>query len=130
MATTTEENAELKTYRGNCHCGAFVYEVQLPEIKSAGQCNCTICTKKGYLWAFPKDGDFKVVKGDEGDLTEYKFAGKNLSHKFCPTCGSALMAKGNSPTGLSMGLNVSLQSNSCNRAPWFLHVPGGGGADR
>jgi len=81
MASNPEEAPELKTYRGNCHCGAFVYEVQLPEIKSAGQCNCSICTKKGYLWAFPSTVNFKVVKGDESELTEYQFGSKNLSHK-------------------------------------------------
>jgi hypothetical protein len=103
MATNKEEAPELKTYRGNCHCGAFVYEVQLPEIKSAGQCNCSICTKKGYLWAFPSSDHFKVIKGDESELQGYQFAGKNLTHKFCPTCGSGLLAKGASP---QFGLNV------------------------
>lgn len=70
-----------KTYRGNCHCGAFVYEAQLPEIKSATECNCSICYKKGYLWLMPPPGAFKVVKGSEDDLTAYTFGPGTTLHK-------------------------------------------------
>ncbi|KAK3944938.1 putative glutathione-dependent formaldehyde-activating gfa protein [Diplogelasinospora grovesii] len=83
------EQAPKKTYRGNCHCGAFIFEVTVPEIKSVSGCNCSICTKKGYLLIFPGDGDFKVVK-DEGKLTEYTSSGKYI-HKFCSNCGTAVL---------------------------------------
>lgn len=76
-----ESQDPLKTYRGNCHCGAFVYEAQLPEINSAAQCNCSICYKKGYLWLFPGPGDFQVVKGDEADLRVYTFGEGTTLHK-------------------------------------------------
>ena len=71
----------LKTYRGNCHCGAFVYEIQSPEITSVGCCNCAICIKKGYLEHFPGPENFKFVKGNEDDLTTYTFGPKKLAHK-------------------------------------------------
>lgn len=71
-----EETA--KTYRGNCHCGAFIFEVKSPEIKSAMSCNCSICTKKGYLWFFPKE-PMTIVKGD-GSLKEYTFGPKKTTH--------------------------------------------------
>ena len=80
MADTTEQ-AE-KTYRGNCHCGAFVYECQLPEIKTANECNCSICYKKGYLWQFPPAG-IKFVKGDEKELRQYTFLTGKIVHKAC-----------------------------------------------
>lgn len=70
-----------KTYRGNCHCGAFVYEVELPEIKSVNECNCSICYKKGYLWLFPPADAFKIVKGDEDALTAYSFSTGTTLHK-------------------------------------------------
>lgn len=80
MAAT--ETEPLRTYRGNCHCGAFVYEVQVPEIKSVFECNCSICHKKGYLWVFPGGaGDFRVVKGSDDALTGYSFGPKKLVHK-------------------------------------------------
>ncbi|KAK3347015.1 Mss4-like protein [Lasiosphaeria hispida] len=89
MADATQP---LKTYRGNCHCGAFVYEVELPEIKAVSACNCSICTKKGYLWVKPSE--IKVVKGDEDALTGYTFGSKTFYHKFCPTCATPLLARG------------------------------------
>lgn len=71
----------MQTYRGNCHCAAFVYEVHLPEIKSASQCNCSICVKKGALWIMPMTDNFKVVKGAEKDLTSYSFGTMQMIHK-------------------------------------------------
>ena len=72
----------IKTYRGNCHCAAFIYEVELPEIKAVTACNCSICTKKGYLWVKPSE--IKVVKGDEDALTDYTFGSKTFHHKVSP----------------------------------------------
>lgn len=76
------EEKPLKTYRGNCHCGAFVYEVELPEIKAVSTCNCSICTKKGYLWVKPSE--IKVVKGAEDALTGYTFGSNTFYHKVSP----------------------------------------------
>ncbi len=77
----SEPEQPLQTYRGNCHCGAFVFELKTPEIKTYGECNCSICSRKGYAWLFPAAGAFSVVKGDEKDLTEYKFNAEKYSHK-------------------------------------------------
>ncbi|KAK3687489.1 Mss4-like protein [Podospora appendiculata] len=88
MADTQDQ--EVKAYRGNCHCGAFIYEFSMPEIKTANACNCSICTKKGYVWVFPGES-LKVVK-DKGTLVEYKFNAGNTVHKFCGTCGTAVTA--------------------------------------
>lgn len=77
---TTEEKPEPKTYRGSCHCGNYVFEAQLPEIKSAKHCNCSICHKKGVLWVFPDRASFKFVQGEEETLTHYTFGTKLLNH--------------------------------------------------
>jgi hypothetical protein len=71
---------ELRTYRGNCHCGAFVYEAELPEIKSAMECNCSICHKKGYLWVNAK-AKYEVVKGTDDTLARYTSGPKKLVHR-------------------------------------------------
>jgi hypothetical protein len=70
---------ELRTYRGNCHCGAFVYEAELPEIKSAMECNCSICHKKGYLWV-DAQAKYEVVKGTDDTLARYTSGPKKLVH--------------------------------------------------
>jgi hypothetical protein len=75
----TEQN--LKTYRGNCHCGAFVFEADLPaDMTETNECNCTICSKKAYLFAVPAPGSFKMVKGDEKDLSVYTFGPATRPH--------------------------------------------------
>lgn len=76
-----EQQEQLKTYRGNCHCAAFVYEISLPEIKQASDCNCSVCYKKAAIWVFPKPSDVKFVKGDPSGLTDYTFNKKQYTHK-------------------------------------------------
>ncbi|KAK3307221.1 glutathione-dependent formaldehyde-activating enzyme [Chaetomium strumarium] len=116
MSASTEEETQLRTYRGNCHCKAFVYEVQLPEIKSAHECNCSICHKKGYLWVFPP-GKPQFVKGDDAGLTHYTFGPKKLVHKFCPTCATPLMAE--VIDGNRIAINVRALQNV---DPWALEI--------
>lgn len=70
---------DLKSYRGNCHCGAFIFELKMPEIKGASECNCSLCKKKGYLFVLP-EGDMTVIKG-EGSLKEYTFNEGNTKHR-------------------------------------------------
>jgi hypothetical protein len=68
-----------KTYRGNCHCGAFVFEVEAPEIKSVSDCKCSICSKRGYKWLVPQKP--LVIIKDEGKLVHYSFASKRMDHQ-------------------------------------------------
>ncbi|MCJ1316677.1 hypothetical protein MMC15_001998, partial [Xylographa vitiligo] len=75
MATTP-----LKTYYGNCHCAAFKFSLTVPEITNAQTCNCSICSRKGYLWLYPPKEAFTVERG-EGSLTEYRWANKACTHK-------------------------------------------------
>lgn len=108
--TQTDQNTPIRTYRGNCHCKAFVYQVQLPELTSAVECNCSICYKKGYLWTFVDTKKIEVVKGSDASLSRYSFGSQRLEHKvwsidalesriplirrqFCPTCATPLMAE-------------------------------------
>jgi hypothetical protein len=38
----------LTTYTGGCHCGAVRFEVDVEEHRAV-ECNCSICTKKGFI---------------------------------------------------------------------------------
>jgi hypothetical protein len=80
MADTPTLPKVLKTYHGNCHCGAFRFSVKIPDITKVTECNCSICFKKGYKWIFPREGCFTVEKG-EGALKEYEFGQKATVHK-------------------------------------------------
>ncbi|KAL7627550.1 hypothetical protein AAE478_001743 [Parahypoxylon ruwenzoriense] len=85
---------ELKTYRGNCHCAAYVYEIKLPEVTELTECNCSICYKKAGLWSLVKRENLRFVKGDPDTLTNYTFGKKTFNHKFCPNCGIQLLVVG------------------------------------
>lgn len=99
---------DLTKYRGNCHCGAFVYETKLPEIKSYNECNCSICHKLGYAWLFPGEGNLDVVKGSIDDLTAYSFGKGESRYRFCPDCGTAVMVEmPNQTPEMKIGINVS-----------------------
>ncbi|KAJ7628832.1 hypothetical protein FB45DRAFT_1080156 [Roridomyces roridus] len=81
----------LVEYKGNCHCKAFKFIFKAPEIKQTFVCACSICYKNGYLWGFPSEGVVDVVKGGtESTLKSYQFG--NCTHKFCPTCGTSVLA--------------------------------------
>ncbi|KAF7355970.1 GFA domain-containing protein [Mycena venus] len=86
------ETPQTIEYRGNCHCGAFKFIVKSPTLKQALLCNCSFCSKNGYLWAFPEE--LTVVKGDEDTtLKSYEFAKRTLAFKFCPVCGTSVLAR-------------------------------------
>lgn len=114
-----EQQAPLKTYRGNCHCAAFVYEITLPEIKQLSECNCSICYKKAALFVFPNPNDVEFVKGNASELTDYNFNSNEFTHKFCSTCGVSVMVVGHlTPPKAGEdelpdnGFNVSLPSRT------------------
>ncbi|KAI2607283.1 glutathione-dependent formaldehyde-activating enzyme [Hypoxylon fragiforme] len=85
---------QLKTYRGNCHCAEYVFEVQVPESSKPKECNCSLCYKRGALWLSPKSENLHFVKGDPSTLANYTFGGKTWNHKFCSKCGVELMVVG------------------------------------
>ena len=77
----------MTAYRGGCHCGRVTFEVSgvLDEIS---ECNCSICTKKGYLhWIVPQES-FRLLTGEDS-LRTYSFNTGVAKHHFCSTCGVA-----------------------------------------
>lgn len=73
-------------YHGNCHCGENRFEVRLPVIATATSCNCSLCRKSGYLWAFPDVASINYTRGDAETLGTFET--ETLIHKvsFSP-CG-------------------------------------------
>jgi hypothetical protein len=82
------------TYQGSCHCGAVRYEVDLePAPAKAYACNCSICTRAGWLLAFVPRATFRLLAG-EAALVDYQFGRKHLHHPFCGTCGVRVFSHG------------------------------------
>ena len=70
---------------GGCHCGAVRFRVKVRSRKAV-DCNCTICTKKGYLHLLVHEADFELLRGDDS-LTTYTFGTHTAKHHFCSRCG-------------------------------------------
>jgi hypothetical protein len=83
---TSDTTAGLVCYTGGCHCGAVRFEVDAPERIEAMDCNCSICTKTGYLHlAVPRER-FRLLSGADA-LTTYTFNTGTARHLFCSRCG-------------------------------------------
>jgi len=71
---------------GGCHCGAvrFALEAQAP--LEVLDCNCSICSKTGYLHLIVPHSDFQLLSGEQ-ELVSYRFGTGAAEHLFCRTCG-------------------------------------------
>jgi hypothetical protein len=61
---------EMIRHTGGCHCGKVRFEVRAPAHLEVTQCNCSMCSKVGYL-----------------HLTNYQFNTRTAKHLFCSVCG-------------------------------------------
>ena len=73
-------------HRGGCHCGKVRFEVQAPAQIEVGDCNCSMCSRTGYLHLMVPAARFKLVSGEDA-LTNYRFNTKTAKHYFCSHCG-------------------------------------------
>lgn len=95
----------IKTYIGGCHCKKVRYEVAL-ELGSVVSCNCSICSKRGWLLAFVPKASFKLTEGED-ELIDYQFNKHLIHHLFCTTCGIASFSAGSDAQGNeSIAINV------------------------
>ena len=81
MPETNQDNV----YFGGCHCGAVRFRVRI-KILEGIDCNCSICTKKGFLHLIVPVSDFELLQGSDF-LTVYQFNTRQARHTFCRHCG-------------------------------------------
>jgi hypothetical protein len=97
--------SEKQTYNGSCHCGRVRYEVTT-DLASVVACNCSICSRAGYLLTFVSPEQFKLRSGEEAQ-SDYQFGKKHIHHTFCSTCGVRSFSSGKGPDGAKMfAINV------------------------
>ena len=73
-------------HQGGCHCGQIRYEVIAPARIKVRQCNCSICSKSGYLGLLVPAERFTLLRGEE-HLRTYTFNTGVARHLFCDRCG-------------------------------------------
>jgi hypothetical protein len=78
-------DAMSKTYEGGCHCGRVRFRVTA-ELSQVTECNCSICTKKGFLHLIVPPAQFELISGADA-LTTYRFNTGTARHTFCAVCG-------------------------------------------
>ena len=81
-----EPTTGLIRHNGGCHCGRVRFEVIAPARLQVTDCNCSICSRCGYLHLIVPKSRFKLVSGAES-LTEYQFNTGTAKHLFCTVCG-------------------------------------------
>ena len=75
----------LRTYEGGCHCGRVRFRVSA-DLALVTYCNCSICSKKGFLHLIVPPEQFELVRGQD-DLVSYRFNTGTAEHLFCRGCG-------------------------------------------
>ena len=75
----------MKTMQGGCHCGRVRFKVTT-DLDRVTYCNCSICSKKGFLHLIVPPEQFDLVSGEDA-LTTYTFNTGVAKHTFCKVCG-------------------------------------------
>ena len=90
------------THTGGCHCGRVRFEVIAPARIEVTDCDCSICSKSGYLHLIVPKSRFKLLSGADA-LTTYEFNTKTAKHLFCSVCGiKAFYVPRSHPDGYSV----------------------------
>jgi hypothetical protein len=88
-------------FSGGCHCGAVQFRVTVRTWR-VSSCNCSMCTKKGFLHVIVPAADFELLRGAD-QLTTYRFNTGVAQHHFCRVCGvHSFYVPRSHPDGLSV----------------------------
>jgi hypothetical protein len=80
-----DKEVRMPVYQGGCHCGRVRFEVTAT-LERVIECNCSICTKKGFLHLIVPPEHFRLLS-PESAVQLYQFHTKTARHYFCPVCG-------------------------------------------
>lgn len=72
------------TIRGSCHCKATVFELAAVPAEVT-RCTCSICSKRGGLWAYYAPAEVRFVSDDA--RATYQWGARIGKHNFCSVCG-------------------------------------------
>src|SRR5581483_6476897 len=75
----------MKSMQGGCHCGRVRFKVTA-DLTRVTYCNCSVCSKKGFLHLIVPPEQFELLSGKD-NLATYTFNTGVAKHTFCKTCG-------------------------------------------
>lgn len=126
---------ELIKHTGGCHCGRVRFEVLAPARIEVSECNCSICSKSGYLHLIVPKSRFTLLSGAEF-LTTYEFNTRTAKHLFCSVCGiKSFYVPRSHPDGYSVNVRCldggtvqEIKVRRVNGREWEKQYPEGRGA--
>jgi hypothetical protein len=121
-------------HTGGCHCGRVRFEVMAPAQLEVGECNCSMCSKTGYLHLTVPKSRFKLLSGEDA-LTTYQFNTKTAKHLFCSHCGiKSFYVPRSHPDGFSVNVRCLDEGTfeitgvrKIDGRNWEQHYPAGRG---
>ena len=124
----------MVTHSGGCHCGRVRFEVIAPKRLSVSECNCSICSKSGYLHLVVPADRFKLLSGSD-TLETYSFNTHTAKHLFCSVCGiKSFYVPRSHPDGISVNARCidsqtieELTVTPLNGREWEAQYPKGRG---
>ena len=88
---------------GGCHCGSIRFTVTFAA-RECLDCDCSVCTKKGFLHLIVPARDFRLLSGEEA-LVTYTFNTGVARHRFCRICGiKSFYIPRSNPDGVDVNL--------------------------
>lgn len=121
-------------HTGGCHCGRVRFEVTAPARLEVSECNCSICSKTGFLHLIVPKSHFRLLSGEES-LSAYRFNTGVAKHLFCSHCGiKSFYVPRSHPDGYSVNARCldegTVQGMSVKKIDgrnWEKHYPAGRG---
>jgi len=83
---TSDMSQDFVSHYGGCHCGRVRFRVEAPAGIEALDCNCSLCSKAGFLHLIVPRERFTLLSGEES-LSTYVFNTGVAQHRFCKVCG-------------------------------------------
>ena len=115
-------------YHGSCHCGAVRFAVEAPERLEVERCNCSICSKAGFLHLIVPANQFELLAGSDA-LSTYTFNTGVAKHTFCRRCGiKPFYTPRSNPDGIDVNVNcldtrpLSLSISEFDGRNWEQHA--------
>jgi hypothetical protein len=85
MAPFPSREGAIMTIKGSCHCGDTQFEVSEAPT-TVTQCTCSLCSKRGALWAYYTPAQFGLIQPQNNAAT-YLWGSRTVKHHFCASCG-------------------------------------------
>ena len=128
------ESVPLIEHTGSCHCGRVRFSVRASAELEVSECNCSICSRTGYLHLVVPADRFQLLAGREA-LTTYTFNTQTAQHLFCSVCGiKSFYVPRSHPDGYSVNARclepetiASLRVRPFNGREWEAQYPKGRG---